>query len=279
MKNHPYMPPRNKAWQGRCCYRDPESGDYCRGLETSPIHTGDFLSPGTAGVVTCPFRPCGKAVTLRDSAPVSLIEQHTISALAHPVIAGMPCPASLMEYPLTLAARVLLDQQERDMEDHIRRSGQGPKDPPSDGKMAGPSQNLRNPGRIGREPESKAPEWHLGGRVDEDVIPANEVKVGKIPSTTEGHQLGGNVSISETAARAQAAIKATEDAVLSLRNAEAQISGARGIVQELMGDGQGETLLNWMAMLNQMHSTIIIAKNTEPVASEFGRRFIANLFS
>lgn len=273
------MPPRNKAWQGRCCYRDPGSGDYCRGVETNPIHTGDFLSPGTAGVVTCPFRPCGKAVTLRDSAPMPLIEQHNISNLAHPVIAGMPCPASLMSWPITLAARVLLDQQERDMEDHIRRSGQGPKDPPGDGKMAGPSQNLHHPGRIGREPEPQAPEWHLGGRVDEDVIPAEDVKVGKVPPDTEGHNLGGNVSITETANRAQAAIRATEDATAALKTAEDEIMKARGIVQELMGDGQGETLLNWMAMLNQMHSTVIISKNTEPVASEFGRRFIANLFS
>jgi hypothetical protein len=216
MRNHPYMPARTQAWLGRCCFRDPGSGDYCRQPETASIHTGYFLSPGTAGVVTCPFHPCGKSVTLRDSVP-KLVERHTISSLVHPVIAGMPCPGSLMEWPVTPEARALLDEQERDLIRQVRNAENQGSEPSGDGKMAGPSQNLHQPGRIGREPGPKAPEWHLGGRVDEEVIPADQTKVGKIPSDTEGHQLGGNVSITETANRAQAAIRATQDATAALR--------------------------------------------------------------
>lgn len=282
MRNHPYKAPRNEAWVSRCAYHDEASGEYCRKAEEDSIHRGHFLPSGTAGVVTCPFRLCGKTVTVRDSTPF-LVEQHKIAWLADPVIAGMPCPGSLMPHPITSEARTLLDHQEQDMQAHIWRSNQKENTLPgsSTGKMAGPSQNLHQPGRIGREPGPKAPEWHLGGRVDEDVIPHNETVRGKVPPGVLGAPVGRGLemSISQGAGLARRSVVSADKAWQELADARALINESISGVVELLGDGEGQTLKDWLATLNGIVQAIEETKEKIAVANEYGNNFIAKLMS
>lgn len=279
MRNHPYMPPRNEAWVSRCCYRDMGTETYCRKNEADPIHKGYFLPSGTAGVVTCPFEPCGKTVTLRGSEPL-LVEQHKINLLADVSIAGTPCPGSLMPHPLTPEAKAAMDEQKKDLLAFIKRVDQSKTTVPfSTGKMAGPSQNLHQPGRLGREPEPKAPEWHLGGRVDEEVIPQHQTVRGKVPPGILGQPVGRiiGVSVSDTVGTARKAMNEAEDAYQKLSDCLSKIQGARVKVIELLGEGNGETLTNWLTGLQQAGKAIGDSQVAIAAANEQGDRFISNL--
>jgi len=85
--------------------------------------------------------------------------------------------------------------------------------------------------------------------------------------------------IAETAAQAAQAREAGNTAFLAICEAEAKIIEAQGVVREIIGNGGSDTLSDWLMLLNQTHSQLIVARNTVPLANELGQRFINNLFS
>lgn len=86
--------------------------------------------------------------------------------------------------------------------------------------------------------------------------------------------------IADTAAAAQEAIDAGNHAFKAIAVAEAEIIKAQGVVRAILGEMESSgALADWIMLLNQTHSNLIIARNTVPVANEFGNRFLVNLFS
>jgi hypothetical protein len=282
LKSHRYHPARNKAWGDRCAYQERVDTPFCRALPGSQIHKGDFLPVGSAGVVRCPFDPCGKTVTVRSTQPRPTIEQHEIAEWAG-APAGMNCPASLMSHPLTPDEERALYEQSQSLAEQIGRDMAREHNDQRYYPLVSPlaeSQTLRNQGRMGREPEPDSEDWVLGGRADEDVFPAQETVTGVVPAGVGQYPMGrgsGMPTIQESADMARVAIDKGEEALTYLKRVNDLLAEGRRIVSELQGDSTASTLMDWMTMLNQAHETTIIAKNTVPLASEYGNRFINNL--
>jgi hypothetical protein len=86
-------------------------------------------------------------------------------------------------------------------------------------------------------------------------------------------------SIQENADSARVAVSKGEDVLQAIKNAETTVGEARGIVSELLGDGTSDTLRDWLSYLNQVHSALIMAKHTIPLASDRGQQYVNNLLS
>lgn len=258
-----------------CGYRVAEAGQHCRQPRQHEIHSIGRKPFGAGPTITCPFGPHGGTVYVRGVEPHALIEMHDMGYYN----TDIQCPASLMHWPLGDAERSALAQQAVDLVRQFRRdieeqAVEGDKRP-----IPGPrSQTLRHKGRIGREPENDSADWALGGRQDEDVPRQEDEVRGVVPHHVQGQEVGrGSMSISAAVLGARRAIEHTSEVTRTLQEMRAKLYTAKGEIAVLLGDGNGETLNNWMASLNAEVDMIDRAMAQANVSNEYGEQFINNI--
>jgi hypothetical protein len=278
VKPHVHQLARNEAWKDRCTYKD-ETG-VCRKPPSDPIHVPSYRPVGAARAITCPFRPHGGTVWTRATEPRETIEQHAmVFAYGVPDIPGMLCPASLMGWPLNDEEKAALTQQARDLSRHYDRDMQRPDDyvPPGPAPV---SQSVRQPGRMGREPEPGSEDWALGGREDEDVPHHEDVKVGTVPAGVGQHPMGRGVfGMEALAGPARQAMELTNEARMTINDAKVKIDASLAVVQELLGDSAAETLSNWVTGLTAISNDLANCRDACTQVNEFGTTFIGNLYN
>ena len=280
MRSHTFQVAFNPAWMktGLCAARPEGPGtDPCRLPQDHEVHKGSHLHPvGTIGIENCPFEPCGRAVSIRDTKPQGTIEQHNLPGWSIRTSYDGPCPASLMPFPLTANAQQILIDQARDLEEMEARDDLRTADPSNVVELRPKpvSTNLRQPGRMGREPENDSPAWGLGGREDEDVVPQGEVVKGKIPTTTQGVSLGGHGMIGTNAGITRQALNKTDDAISKLADAKSIFHAIQDDISEL---GETETTKSWMAMLRNIDKLLEDAQHAALASKEHGEAFLNKL--
>jgi hypothetical protein len=223
-----------------------------------------------------------------------------------------PCPASLMYFPFDIKTYTYL-METRYNQDLARINteriaqelhGEG------SGSRSGSSQSLRQPGRMGREPGLDSPDWVLGGRADEDVVPVEEEVHPPISEGVSGHSMGGTgmASLTELAAMINGAGVAGNEAYASVELAKNNIQAANiallgamerlddavrtyaGVLAESGSSGRVAAALGatqrarnaceavQATLQGQLHSCDE-AQSAINDAGEQGNAFVANLFS
>lgn len=231
----------------------------------------------------CPFGPCGEMPQVLPYQPHPLIEPHMMFNFMNGSPNGTPCPASLMRWPLTSTARKVLQEQEEVWRPHVEAYD----DPshPAWREMKGPnveksplpeSQPLRQPGRIGREPNPRSSAWALGGRQDEDVISSGEEKRGVIPPYADAYGMGRSM-ISELAGYINAAGAAGAEARNALDQAIEALGRARGAIAQAVGEASSESLNDYLAFLGRAITECQDAQAQIDAGQDKGQEFIGRL--
>lgn len=221
----------------------------------------------------CPYYWCSRLVDIVPAPPYpgstdipgELIKAHLI---AHPVLTGT-CPASNLRYPLDADSHKHLNDQAADDGRRIPPlvvRTTPPRRQPRDAREPDGSRSLRNPGRLGREPDDPAsPDWQLGGREDEEsgkVRPP--IKPPRPPRGVIGQEIGRHVaSVDElivmtqhVALLAGQAIGAIQEANNSLQNAIVDIGEAISSLAEMQGQSASRILQEYRRILDQASTDV-----------------------
>lgn len=185
-----------------------------------------------------------------------IIRAHDI---VHPIL-RTTCPASNMRYPFDGHVITMLERQARLDSRTIQTAlADEERDQANRPQRDGPGQSTNHrgltPHRMGREPELDSPDWHLGGREDEEIIPEN-TNPPVIPSHVYGKRLGTMTTINEVQAilneanvNVGEAMGAANQAHDSLTAAREAITHAAGLIGGLLGSSSGSTLSDSLAGL------------------------------
>ena len=258
--------------------------------------------------INCPYHWCSRVVEVVPAprypgthrTDSELITAHVI---AHPVLPGT-CPASNMHYPLDEeSAQHLRDQEQADGRripklvtgsvpegSRPRRAWDRPRPARDDD-----SRSLRQPSRVGREPEPGSQDWALGGREDEESGKTKPpIKPPRTPRGVAGQEVGRHVaSVDELIGMAQQIALVTGEAIGSLNEARDALDIASAKVEEglselaaLQGQATSETLGAYHQILTQAGTDIrALMEQAEEIASaigaghEKGEEFIGRLLS
>jgi len=223
----------------------------------------------------------GLPLDARDGGPDrGLIRLHDIVS----VFLKGTCPASLMYFPLDSASYLYLSETKYNSDmakiEIAKRYQEAHTEKPFPPQNK--SQNLRQPGRMGREPPDDAPEWVLGGREDEDVRSEREDVVGPVPASTAGFSLGrssGMASITELAGMANAAGVSGNEAHAALNSAIDALDEATRIYMAILGDADSGRIRDAITHIRNAKSKCIEAKGAIENAAEEGSQFVQNLFA
>jgi hypothetical protein len=158
------------------------------------------------------------------------------------------------------------------------------------------SRTLRQPSRIGREPDPDAEDWQLGGREDEDSGHVQEyaVKPPKVPAGVVGQEIGRHVtSIDELIGMTQEAALKGGEARAALLDASNQMSVAQGsieqaidVIAQIQGQATSALIESYRAIFAQVQTDIasLIEQNESIIEAigagqEKGEEFIGRLLS
>lgn len=273
MKPHVYIPGDEKL----CGWRAAEFGEWCRQPKDHEIHRWGHKKFGQGAAITCPFGPHGGTVHVRGEGANTLIERHDMGFdLLHP---EMMCPASWMHWPLGDAEKSALAQQAKDMAAQFRRDIEEDAETWEVAQPIAESQFIKHQGRMGREPEPTSDDWALGGREDEDVPHHDDVVAGVVPSDVHGEQIGRNGMIDSGVVTSRFTVERTEAVITGLNEVQATLQACSRSVAELLGDGNGETLTNWLNTLRAMIEDIDPVIRKAHQANAYGNQFIKNITS
>jgi hypothetical protein len=239
----------------------------------------DFEVPSAIARVTCPFPPCGGWPHILPYQPHALIESHQMFNYINGSPEGTSCPASLMRWPLTATGMRVLDEQEKAWEPHIE-AWRGPEHPrwaTGDPAPLPPSQSLRGPHRMGREPPNGSKAWVLGGRKDEDVIPQEEERRGTVPQGVVGESIGGTGMLSELAGLINAAGANGSEARAAIGGAIEALERAKGAISEALGSGSSDTLNDYLTFLNRAITECQDVQGQIDAGHDKGQEYIGRL--
>jgi hypothetical protein len=236
--------------------------------------------------IKCPYRWCSKGVAVLPAPPYpgtdgpgsQLIAAHDIG---HPVLTGT-CPASNMHYPLTPEAAQHLRDQER--ADSRRIPGlvvdSAPERPGWFLQRHPESRSLRQPGRMGREPEPASDDWALGGREDEDsgkTKPPNSPP--RTPEGVAGQEVGRHVaSVDELVGMTRQVQLLTGEGMGTLQGvrdeldiASSKIEAALTELSILQGSATSETLGSMHEILTQAGTDVrSMVEQAEEITNALG---------
>jgi hypothetical protein len=195
--------------------------------------------------VKCPFLGCGAGVGVMQTKPDPLLSLHNLADY-NGRASGVTCPASLMKWPLGKAETDALDEQQKTMDSPMSVLYLTQKVMALQQRKTTPDCNCSEPlaGRL-TDPAPDSPNWHLGGREDEDIIPESEENSGIVPVGVYGSPIGrgsGMASIIEVQAMLNASTIAGAEALEALSQAKDSVDRARAAIQEVLSTSMSHSL-------------------------------------
>jgi hypothetical protein len=142
------------------------------------------------------------------------------------------------------------------------------------------SRSLRQPQRLGREPEPNAPEWYLGGRESEELVPSDPST--NPPPASGGYSLGRGSSvpsIDEVAGMVQAAKLAAGEAHTAAEQAEVRLNEAFRAISEVAGDTGSATFQEIRELYSKAQGDAQNIQGLISFAAEKIDGYIARLYS
>ena len=231
--------------------------------------------------VQCPFALCRQYVEVLPTKPNPMVEQHDMPDVGIGIV--RPCPASLMRYPPRASEiRALVEQAEslgprtrmayeQGVQHRIKELGK--KYTPAE------SQSLRQPGRLGREPEPKSPDWYLGGRESEELTP---VPTPKNTENPPGYALGRDpkmASITELANLVNAAGGAGAEAIAALNTAKESLQRAQAACTQLLDQSSSISIESMRGLFGNAVTSCDEGITIINQAADIGQNYVANLYS
>lgn len=229
--------------------------------------------------ITCPFIPCKLNVAvlptlIAPGVPRGTVEMHAVNN------GTKTCPASLIYYPMDIPTLEMIADQFNNWQGHGWLKNETPPDLPTTAEPV--HKSLRNPGRMGREPEPDSPDWYLGGRQDEEVVASNSgAPIAPVPPSTGGGPVGRGsmASIDEMAGYINSAGAEGAAARESLEAAKGALERARQAVLALGGDMSSQTLTDMQGFYYMAIGECDSAMGHIDRAHDKGQEFIARLYS